>query len=102
MGVTLRFPYQTYPVIGVQPLSLPAGTTQRWRPVVPVTIGSLASGRRQFIRRALADSGSDDSIFPYYMAAALGIPLRGDPKQPGSILWRGKSYHFRFGEVELE
>ncbi|SRR6266568_9306626 len=102
MGVTLRFPYQLHAITGPPPLSLPAGTTHRWRPIVPVAIVSSSTGRRQFIRRALADTGSDDTIFPHYMAGALGIPFLGDPKVPVSILWRGKSFAFRFGEVDLE
>jgi hypothetical protein len=99
--VTLRFPYRTVSITGAVPLSLPPGTTHRWRPVVPVTVRSLQTGRTQNVLRALADSGADDTIFPLYLAIGLGVTLLGDPATTAPILWRGTPHTIRFGEVEL-
>ena len=34
----LRFPYQSEPLVGAPPPTLPAGSTARWRPYIPVRI----------------------------------------------------------------
>ena len=63
----LQFPYQSEPLIGPPPPSLPASALIRWRPLIPVTLIGPGGKRRPFTR-ALLDTGSDDTIFP--MAAA--------------------------------
>jgi len=100
--VSLRFPYRPMRISGTRPLSLPPATTQRWRPIVPVSVRSIQTGRGQHIQRAVADTGADDTIFPLYMATGLGVALLGDPNATSMILWGGNSYSIRYGEVELE
>jgi len=40
----LRFPYLEEPLLGPPPPSLPAASTGRWRPLVPLTVHGPAGG----------------------------------------------------------
>ncbi len=95
----LRFPYLEEPLIGLAPPSLTAGTTSRWRPLVPVRIIG-PTGRSRLFLRGLLDPGSDDTIFPLDLAALIGVQLRSRTKH--SIRWRGQRHGLEFGDVELE
>jgi hypothetical protein len=94
----LQFPYQTVPLIGRAPPSLPASTTERWRPFVP--IGLFApNGLCRIFGRALIDPGSDDTVFPLAVVNQLAIALHPDTGH--KLRWRGQHYTLRFGDVEL-
>lgn len=58
------------------------------------------SGRWRDFRRAIVDSGADDTLFPADAANLIGASLM--PGLGHSVLWRGTSYPLRFGRVELE
>ena len=100
--MTLRFPYQTDPIQGPTPLSLPAGTRIRSRPYIPIPIRSLQSGSGQAIQRALVDSGADDTVFPMAIGAALGVTFLVGPSSSTVIRWRVTAYTMRYGEVEFQ
>jgi hypothetical protein len=95
----LQFPYQEELLTGPVPPSLPAGSTSRWRPLVPVALIRPA-GRRRLFSRALLDPGADDTVFPLGIAGPIGVMLRADTGH--GIRWRGQGYPLRFGDVELE
>lgn len=97
--MTLRFPYLQEPLAGPPPPSMPAGTTLRWRPLVPVVLHSPLGPYFKF-SRALVDSGADDTVFPLQMASQLGIPLLVDSRH--GFLWRGQVVASRYALVELE
>jgi len=95
----LRFPYLEEPLLGTAPPSLPARSTSRWRPLIPVRILGLSGQSRLFLR-ALLDPGSDDTIFPLDVAAIIKVPLRSESKH--TVRWRGQRHSLEFGDVELE
>ena len=95
----LSFPYQDEPLRGSAPPSLPAGTTVRWRPLLPVTIIG-PTGRCRLFPREVLDTGSDDTIFPWDVVTLLGIPLQADTGH--GLRWQGQPYTLRFGAVALE
>src|SRR5687767_11679692 len=95
----LQFPYQAEPLGGPAPPSLPAIATNRWRPLVPVTILG-PTGTQRFFPRAVLDPGADDTVFPLAFAPFLAVTLLADTGH--GLRWRGQSYPLRFGHVELE
>ena len=95
----LQFPYQPVPLIGPPAPSLPAATTDHWRPFVPLTVIG-PSGHFRFFNRALVDPGSDDTIFPLAIAGRLAVSLRADHGH--RVRWRGQIYPLQFGDVELQ
>lgn len=93
----VEFPYVAEPLIGLAPPSLPAGTTQRWRPLVPITL--CAANDVWHIGTALVDTGSADTIFPLDALDWLGL----QPLPSGhQLLWRGLPHPMRFATVEME
>jgi hypothetical protein len=94
----LRFPYQTEPLTGPAPPSLPPGTLVRWRPLVPVTIIGPGGLQRDF-GRAILDDASDDTVFPLDVAVGIGVRLHPDTGH--RVRWRGQLHALRFGQVEL-
>ena len=100
--MSLRFPYQAVPIIGPIPPNLPAGSTVRWRPLIPVRVANLDTGQLFPLDQALVDTGADDTILPMTLATTLGIPLLPITASGHAIRWRGNSYTMRFGEVSLE
>ena len=71
----LAFPYQSEPLTGPAPPSLPSGSTVRWRPLVPVRVLG-ASGRSRFFPRAVFDPCADDTVLEMGLVTVLGISLR--------------------------
>jgi hypothetical protein len=94
----LRCPYQDELLTGPSPPSLPAGTTVRWRPLVPVDILGPTGLMRHF-GRAVLDPAADDTVFPLDTAHRLGVRLRPDTGH--RLRWRGQLHPLRFGDVEL-
>ena len=87
--MTLRFPYRNFrPAHPIVPL---AGRNVRPRPVLSVT---LIGPRSSLAQDALLDTGSDDTVFPDYVAQRIGIDLTNAPSgsisglPPGSVLVR--------------
>jgi hypothetical protein len=76
--MSLRFPYQHFPVHHPRP-SL-GGQTQRPRPVIVV---SLLGPQGIFCERALLDTGADDTVFPESVAAKIGVDLTTAPTGSG-------------------
>jgi hypothetical protein len=95
----MRFPYRPHLLKQPPPPTLPAGSTARLRPMVAVRLIGPAGRWRDF-RRAIIDSGADDTLFPADAATLIGASLM--PGLGHSVLWRGPSYPLRFGRVELE
>src|SRR5690348_5419657 len=82
----LRFPYQF------------VGSSQSWRPLVPVRILGPQGAFRDF-GRAILDTGSDDTLFGANTAALIGAVL----EPPGlAVRWHGQLYPVRFAMVELK
>jgi hypothetical protein len=100
--MSLRLPYQPVPLTGPPPPTLPASTSSRRRPLIPVRVVAPLTGRFRDFNQALVDSGADDTIFPLGLAGALGVALLPDPSGGHSIRWAGSSYVIRYGEVGLE
>lgn len=95
----LRFPYQDEPLQGTPPPSLPPGTANRWRPLIPLTVIGPTGQWRTFVR-ALLDPGADDTVLPLALASLLGVVLRPDGGH--GLRWRGQGFSLRFGDVDLE
>ncbi len=73
------------------------GSQVRYRPVIPIEIGSHL-GSRTF--DSCLDTGSDDTIFPAYLAPRLGIDLTNAPEgEAGAI--GGVSVRYRYAPVTL-
>jgi hypothetical protein len=94
--MSLRFHYKLIPT-GYSVLTL-GGRYVRPRPIIPVTlIGPVT----QYSQNAFLDTGSDDTVFPEGVAAAIGVDLTQAPVGRatgiglvGSIL--------RFAEVSIQ
>ena len=100
--MSLLFPYQPEAIQGQLPPTLPGGTTHRFRPLVSVRIVNPISKRNWRYAKVLADSGSDDSIFPISAVGLIG--LRSDQllSTRFHVVWRGTAWPLQFGDVELE
>jgi hypothetical protein len=98
MAMTMRFPYQDE-ALSSSPPSLPAGTTVRWRLLIPITIAGPAGLYHDYVR-AVLDTGADDTVFPLALAQHLGISLH--PHTGHGVRWRGQLHPLRFGDVELQ
>ena len=96
--MALHFSYQSEPLAGPAPPSLPVGATVRWRPLIPVTIVGPTGHVRDF-GRAVLDPGADDTVFPIDSAARIGVVLR--PDSGHRVRWRGQLHSLRFGDVQL-
>jgi len=95
----MQFPYQAEAVAKNAPPSLPAGTRFRFRPVFPIRVHA-PGGLLSTYRRAVADTGSMDSVFPVRAGVWSGVPLL--PGSSHSMIWRGVQYPLRFAQIELE
>jgi hypothetical protein len=95
----LSFSYQSEPLTGSPPPSLPSGAVVRLRSLVPIRIIGLG-GRSRSFTRPVFDACADDTILTLGLATVLGIPLR--PPTGHIVRWRGQPYPLRFGDVELE
>jgi hypothetical protein len=67
------------------------------RPVVSVRVHGPVSTR--WIKSAVLDTGSQDTLFPMLLAEPLGVLLGGER---GKITWRGQRYWVEFHGVDLE
>ena len=98
--MNLSFPYRPVPISGAAPPSLPLGTTQRFRPFIPVRlIAPDTRGFRDFV--ALLDTGADDTVFPLDVATMLGLSFVPTSRGAGQIRWRGMPYAIQFCAVEI-
>jgi hypothetical protein len=70
----MRFPYIALPTR--RPVYPLGGTQVRYRALVAVQVRGPSGAR--FLSATL-DSGSDDTLFPAYIAPRLGIDLAGAP-----------------------
>src|SRR5262245_22230761 len=91
-------PYLSEPLTKPPP-SLSATATVRWRPLVPISVIG-PTGKRRFFPRGLLDPGADDTVFPFAVAALLGVTLRTDGGH--GLRRRGQAFSLRFGDVSLE
>lgn len=82
----IRFPYR----------SDPQGGIPRWRPLAHFFVRGAVSRRRV---RGLFDTGSDDTVFPLWLAASLGVQL--SPRSH-RVIWGGQSFPMQFGNVGFE
>jgi hypothetical protein len=99
--MSLHFPYLPTPVTGPAPPTLPAGVTQRWRPLIPVRIESAVTGRFCEYEEAILDTGSDDTVFPISDALQIGVPLMPVSVAGYRLRWRGSAHALRFGAALL-
>jgi hypothetical protein len=53
------------------------------------------------LRRALLDSGSDDTVFPEWVAAAIGVDLTNVPSIPIKLATAGRTVPVRYAAVTL-
>ncbi len=95
----LRFPYLAETLHGAPPPSLPKTARVRWRPFLPITVHG-PRGASFMITRAVLDSGADDTILPFDLAALLGVAFL--PGARHGLTWRGQHYAMQFGEVQME
>src|SRR5258708_5334786 len=90
----MTFPFQDEPLTGPAPPSLPAATTSRRRPLVPVTIIGPGGLVRDF-GRAVLDPAADDTVFPLDTARRIGARLLPDTGH--RVRWRGQLHPLWFG-----
>ena len=69
------------------------------RPMLAVRLFGPTRRWRDF-RRAIVDSGADDTIFPADAATLIVAILA--PASGHSVQWRGTAYPLRFARIELE
>ncbi len=93
--MSLLFAYRIYPGPGpVWPLG---GRIGRPRPVVHITvIGPNGAS----VQEALLDTGSDDTVFPEHVAAAIGLDLTNAPTGSASGVGMAAA-SIRYAEVTL-
>jgi hypothetical protein len=93
----MRFPYVALPTR--RPVYPLGGVQVRHRPLVPIQIGG-PSGMRSL--DANLDTGSDDTLFPMYLATRLGIDLADAPKgEAGAIGGPPTPYHYATVRLRL-
>jgi hypothetical protein len=96
--VILEFPYLSEALRGMTPPTLTPGARHRLRPFIPIRIAG--SGPISIpIRRALVDSGADDTVFPLAVAQTHGIALRNPT--PFHVVWRGAAHPLWFARATL-
>jgi hypothetical protein len=93
--MTMRFPYRLRP--SRQPVVSLGGRWVRPRPMVTV---SLIGPRSTFVEEAMLDTAADDSVFPEYAAAIIGIDLANAPIGEASGVG-GAPVAVRYAAVEL-
>jgi hypothetical protein len=93
--VSLVFPYKRYRVS--RPLPWLQGRDERPRPTILVT---LIGPRNTHVERALLNTGADDTLFPDWVAARLGIPLDSAPTGSGAGVGR-QPLSIRYAEATL-
>jgi hypothetical protein len=74
-----------------------AGAQVRHRPLVPVDVQGPGGAR---CLTAILNSGSDDTLFPTYLAPALGIDLTGAPAGESAAVG-GSSIPYRYATLRL-
>ena len=79
--MSLRFPYKPFRVSS--PLVSLAGKMARPRPVIPV---SVLGPQATVVVNALLDTGSDDTVFPDWVAQRIGLDPANAPTGSGAGL----------------
>src|SRR5262245_34166816 len=114
-----RIPYQQLPIKPAQPILSPplsllarivrmltgkpspphAGifTLGSYRPFVSIRVRGTVAAR--WLKYALLDTGSEDTLLPMELAERLGIMLGGDRQ---AVMWRGRRFWVEFHVVEFE
>ena len=91
----LRFPYSFHGLA----LSVPARPIlETWRPFASGCLVGKEGASWQF-RRALLDTGSDDTVFPLSAAEDLKIHVGA---QQHMLVWRGQRHGLVFAEIDME
>jgi hypothetical protein len=75
------------------------GNWFRSKPIIPFTIFGPTG---QLVDDVLVDSGSDDVVFPVWMAAALGVSLIGAPQRHAGGVGAAQPVGLLFAPVILE
>jgi hypothetical protein len=92
----MRFRYDLVP--SPQPVASLGGRFVRPRPLVDVSVTGPSSTR---LCRALLDSGADDTVFPDWMAAAIGVDLTNVPSVTIRLATAGRTVSVRYVTVTL-
>lgn len=95
--MALVFPYLPYSSPGGRPVWPLGGRTNRPRPVFGVTV--VGPGRSHPID-GLLDTGSDDTVFPDFVATTIGLDLSAAPTRAASGVGM-VGYPIRYAEVVL-
>jgi hypothetical protein len=98
----VEFPFQSVPLLGLVPPTLPVGASFRLRPLIIVKAINPKNGLSLSLHRAVVDSGADDTVLPDHVSGAIGLA----PNQfvPGAhqIVWSGRAWPLKFADIELE
>src|SRR5712692_6505958 len=92
----MRFPYLVDRAR--TPQATLAGGMDRPRPILAVKV--LGPGGKQMIDGHV-DSGSDDTVFPLWVSAMIGLDVSKAPEQDIQLVGRGASFRARIAHVEL-
>jgi hypothetical protein len=92
----MQFRYKLIPT--GRPMASLGGRTVRPRPLVDVAVIGPAGTRAH---RALLDSGADDTVFPDWIAAAIGVDLSHAPMIPMHLATAVGTVPVRFASVAL-
>ncbi len=71
--MSIEFPFQPVQLQGLAPPTLPAGASFRLRPLITVKVINPQNGKTFSLRRAVVDSGADDTVLPDHVAGAIGL-----------------------------
>ena len=100
--MSVTFPYQHVLIHGLVPPTVPPGSNLRYRPLVPLRVINPVGGQFMSLGSALADSGSDDTIFPDSVAPAIGLSHGQLVADSHQLRWRGSAWPLTFANVLLE
>ena len=92
----MRIPYVKVPT--TQPIVSLRGADYRFRPDVEIAV---VGPKQTLYRKAILDSGSDDTIFPASWALLLGVDLANAPVGEADTA-SGDKFLYRYAEVGLQ
>src|SRR5262249_32616755 len=93
----LIFPIPTFRT--VRPLPSLGGATNRTKPMIKLI---LVGPHSTVACQALVDTGCDDVVFPFDLAALVGIPLSGAPQHSASGFGSRTATSVNYGAAILQ
>lgn len=100
--MSIEFPFQPVQLQGIAPPTLPAGASFRLRPLITVKVINPQNGKTFSLRRAVVDSGADDTVLPDHISVAIGLAPKQFISGGHQVVWSGRVWPLKFADIELE